>query len=193
MKEEILETKRSASQKLSLGYLHVAVRQNMGMKTRAETDPTLHQGHVSYAGDSGPANATRNRYTHTHTHTHSEERPLHQGLLPNARGPLLSRRAPQFDPHARGTLENFRAKPHLTRTHGVPSSAGGHPSSTHMQGEPLKTSGLSPISPARTGSPPQPEGTPLPTSFLFSSAGSSSLTSVVAFVLPAASPARRCG
>ena len=127
VKEEILETKRSASQKLSLGYLHVAVRQKMGMKTRAETDPTLHQGHVSYAGDSGPANATRNRYTHTHTHTHSEERPLHQGLLPNARGPLLSRRAPQFHPHARGTLENFRAKPHLTRTHGVPSSAGGHP------------------------------------------------------------------
>ena len=67
VKEEILETKRSASQKLSLGYLHVAVRQKMGMKTRAETDPTLHQGHVSYAGDSGPANATRNRYTHTHT------------------------------------------------------------------------------------------------------------------------------
>eukprot|EP00076_Gallus_gallus_P033054 XP_024998592.1 uncharacterized protein LOC112530166 [Gallus gallus] len=61
VKEEILETKRSASQKLSLGYLHVAVRQKMGMKTRAETDPTLHQGHVSYAGDSGPANATRNR------------------------------------------------------------------------------------------------------------------------------------
>ena len=157
VKEEILETKRSASQKLSLGYLHVAVRQKMGMKTRAETDPTLHQGHVSYAGDSGPANATRNRYTHTHTQ--------------------------RRDPFTRGSYP----------THGVRSSAGGHPSLTRTQGEPLKTSGLSPISPARTGSPPQPEGTPLPTAFLFSSAGSSSLTSVVACVLPAASPARRCG
>ena len=87
VKEEILETKRSASQKLSLGYLHVAVRQKMGMKTRAETDPTLHQGHVSYAGDSGPANATRNRYTHTLTHTLRGETPSPGASTPRTGSP----------------------------------------------------------------------------------------------------------
>ena len=126
-KEEIPEKKRNTSQKLSLGYLHMAVRQKTGMKTRAGSDPKEQQGHLGYGADSGPEIATRNRYTHTLTHT--------QGRNPFTRG---------FYP-----------------THGVPSSAGGHPSSTRTQGEPLKTSGLSPISLARTGSSPQPEGTPV--------------------------------
>ena len=124
-KEEIPEKKCNTSQKLSLGYLHMAVRQKTGMKTRAGSDPKEQQGHLGYGADSGPEIATRNRYTHTHTQ--------------------------RRDPFTRGSYP----------THGVRSSAGGHPSSTHMQGEPLKTSGLSPISPPRTGSSPQPEGTPV--------------------------------
>ncbi|XP_040517592.1 uncharacterized protein LOC121109420 [Gallus gallus] len=60
-KEEIPEKKRNTSQKLSLGYLHMAVRQKTGMKTRAGSDPKEQQGHLGYGADSGPEIATRNR------------------------------------------------------------------------------------------------------------------------------------
>lgn len=38
----------------------MAVRQKMGMKMRAGTDPKQEQGHLGYEGDSGLENATRN-------------------------------------------------------------------------------------------------------------------------------------
>ncbi|XP_046764918.1 uncharacterized protein LOC124417616 [Gallus gallus] len=60
-KEEIPEKKRNTSQKFSLGYLHMAVRQKTGMKTRAGSDPKEQQGHLGYGADSGPEIATRNR------------------------------------------------------------------------------------------------------------------------------------
>ncbi len=86
-KEEIPEKKRNTSQKLSLGYLHMAVRQKTGMKTRAGSDPKEQQGHLGYGADSGPEIATRNRYTHTLTHTLRGETPSPGASTPRTGSP----------------------------------------------------------------------------------------------------------
>ena len=62
MKQEILQTKCKARQKLSPGQQYMALSQQMGMKMLAETTPEEQQDIQSYGAARVPEDATSTRY-----------------------------------------------------------------------------------------------------------------------------------